>query len=334
VWQGSPLEGRTILVMCEQGLGDTIQFIRYVALLVARGAKVIVECQGKLRPLLQRLGNTAEGGCGTIQVVARGEALPQFDFHARLMTLPGILGSTPDDLPADVPYLHIEEKRIERMSKKLLGRMTSHSPCPDSASLIAGPVSASPRLPVSPSPRLLVSPSPRPLKIGLVWQGNTSHKGDRFRSIPLAQFAPLAAIPGVQLVSLQKGFGSEQIDQCGAELAVIECSDRSDTTAEALLDTAALIKSLDLVIAVDTAVAHLAGALGMPVWVALPRASDWRWLLDREDSPWYPTMRLFRQRELGDWAEVIERMAEALRRMGEQVPRDEARIEDLCVMSA
>jgi Flp pilus assembly protein TadD len=314
VWKGSPLEGRTILVLCEQGLGDTIQFIRYASLLADRGAKVIVECQAKLRPLLQTVR-------GVDRVIARGEPLPNFDMHARLLTLPGIFDSTPQSVPAEVPYLSVEGKRVERCALHIgrgdteMGRggeedgeeseARSESPCPQ--------IPTSPRLRVS---ARLSSPKshspPLPMHVGLVWQGNTSHKGDRFRSIPLEKFAPLARVEGVRLVSLQKGFGSEQVEKCREELKVLEWSDPSDTTTEALLDTAAMMTCLDLVIAVDTSVAHLAGALGVPVWVAMPMANDWRWLLDRDDTPWYPTMRLFRQMRLGDWDEVIERMAAAL----------------------
>ena len=304
VWKGSPLEGRTVLVLCEQGLGDTIQFIRYVPLLVERGAKVIVECQSRLKPLLKSLerdeGTEArrhegeeerrhEGTAGRrhegeewksgIRVVARGEPLPHFDFHARLLTLPGIFDSTPEGVPGKVPYLHVDEKRVER-----IGRLIERS----------------------------VESEGKTLRVGLDWQGNTAHKGDRFRSIALEKFEPLARIPGVRLVSLQKGFGSEQIETCRETVPVAAWSDAADTTAEALLDTAAAMKNLDLVIAVDTSVAHLAGALGVPVWVAMPLACDWRWLLDREDTPWYPTMRLFRQRDLGKWDDVIERMAAVL----------------------
>jgi ADP-heptose:LPS heptosyltransferase len=142
----------------------------------------------------------------------------------------------------------------------------------------------------------------------------------------------LSQVPGVRLVSLQKGFGSEQVAACNDLVPVVEWSDPADTTAEALLDIAAAMRNLDLVIAVDTSVAHLAGALGVPVWVAMPLACDWRWLLDREDTPWYPTMRLFRQRELGDWDDVIARMAEALRERAlspihvEPTPREAERL--------
>jgi hypothetical protein len=225
------------------------------------------------------------------KVIAKGEPLPKFDMHARLMTLPGILDSTPEDVPAEVPYLRVEEKRVERI-RKLLRRG-------DGAIGGNGDGKNGHR-------------EKKSFNVGLVWQGNTAHKGDRFRSIALSKFAPLAQIEGVRLVSLQKGFGTEQIEKHRDELKLLEWSDASDTTAEALLDTAAMMKCLDLVIAVDTSVAHLAGALGVPVWVAMPLASDWRWLLDREDTPWYPTMRLFRQRGLGEWDEVIARIRTAL----------------------
>jgi len=245
-------------------------------------------------------------------VIARGEPLPNFDVHARLMTLPGIFGSTPEEVPNGAPYLAVEQERVERWREVLeetRGRgdagtrgeeQGEDDPCEF--------VSASPRPPVS------ASHSPT-LRVGLVWQGSTAHKGDRFRSIPLEMFKPLAQIPGVQLVSLQKGYGSEQIEKVRDEMEILEWGDPGDTTAEALLDTAAVMKCLDLVIAVDTSVCHLAGALGVPVWVAMPLANDWRWLTERDDSPWYPTMRLFRQKRLGDWQGVIRRMGEALRQV-------------------
>jgi hypothetical protein len=273
-------------VLCEQGLGDSIQFIRYVPMLAARGAKVTVECQGKLKPLLSSLNAEGEKGgggegemrSGEVRVIARGEPLPNFDMHARLMTLPCIFGSTPEDVPNRVPYLSVDEKRVAEFAEQFAK-------------------------PVSPS---------RALHVGLVWQGNTAHKGDRFRSIPLSMFDPVAKVAGVKLVSLQKGYGSEQVEQNRDRFELIEWSDPTDVTAEALVDTAAVMKNLDLVIAVDTSLAHLAGALGVKVWVAMPLASDWRWLTGREDTPWYPTMRLFRQKKLGEWGEVIERMAGAL----------------------
>ncbi len=149
------------------------------------------------------------------------------------------------------------------------------------------------------------------LKIGIAWQGNPTHKNDRNRSVPLACFAPLASLRGVQLFSLQKGHGTEQLADISDRLAVTDLGSRF----ESFQDTAAVLMNLDLVIATDIGVAHCAGALGVPVWVALPFAADWRWLMQREDSPWYPTMRLFRQKTAGDWEEVFQRIMQALRKL-------------------
>jgi hypothetical protein len=148
--------------------------------------------------------------------------------------------------------------------------------------------------------------------VGIAWQDNPQHKWDRHRSLPLAQFAPLAAVPGVHLLNLQKGPGCEQLRALQGRFPVTDFGDELDATAGAFMDTAAVIANLDLVITTDTALAHLAGALGAPVWVALSTVVDWRWLLGRDDSPWYPSLRLFRQRALGDWPEVFGRMAQEL----------------------
>ena len=142
-------------------------------------------------------------------------------------------------------------------------------------------------------------------KIGVAWQGSPEHKKDRQRSFRLAQLEPLSRVPGVRLFSLQKGFGAEQLADGSCRFPIVDLG----SSLGDLMDTAAAIKALDLIITPDTALAHLAGALGAPVWVALPVAADWRWLLGREDSPWYPTMRLFRQARWGDWRELFERMA-------------------------
>ena len=146
-------------------------------------------------------------------------------------------------------------------------------------------------------------------KVGIAWQGNPEHKRDRQRSVPFLTFTPLAGVPSVRLVSLQKGPGREQLSGPGQSLGVLDMADQIADFA----DLAALMGNLDLVITVDTAVAHLAGALGIPVWVALPLIPDWRWLLEREDSPWYPSMRLFRQTAWGDWSGVFQRLTDALR---------------------
>jgi hypothetical protein len=156
--------------------------------------------------------------------------------------------------------------------------------------------------------------APGIFKIGIAWQGNRDHPGDRWRSFPLIQFGCLARLPGVALISLQQGDGVEQLAELAGRFEVTDpCvgSHERDDQRD-FLDTAALLSGLDLVVAPDTSIAHLAGSLGVPVWVALSKVGEWRWLIDRNDSPWYPTMRLFRQRSLGDWDDVFERMARTL----------------------
>ena len=238
------LQGQTILLFAEQGLGDTLQFIRYAPLVKQHGATVIVRCQG---PLLRLLATCA----GIDRLVLAGTALPPFDVQAPLLSLPRIFRTILATIPANIPYLC--RPRIGGLAAAIERR--------------------------------------RGFKVGIAWQGNPEHKRDRWRSVPLLAFAPLAGVLGVRLVSLQKGPGREQLPDLADRLGVLDLADRLEDFA----DTAAVLVNLDLVITVDTAVAHLAGALGIPVWVALPLVPDWRWLLEREDSPWYPSMRLFRQ---------------------------------------
>ena len=269
-WNGCGIEGRTILLTCEQGLGDTLQFIRYAPLVAQRGASVIVEAQPALCEILR-------GVKGIAQIVPQGAQLPPFDTHVRLMSLPGILGTRVDNVPADVPYLNADPMREAVWKPRLSG------------------------------------PG---FKIGIAWQGDRLSPNDRLRSVPLKYFEPLAAIEGVRFLSLQKGFGSEQIRQVAEKFKVEEFDPAlDDGGAGAFMDTAAVMSHLDLVITSDTAIAHLAGALGRRVWLALSYANEWRWLRDREDTPWYPTMRLFRQQKLRDWEAVFARMANALREM-------------------
>jgi tetratricopeptide (TPR) repeat protein len=266
-WHGEPLEGKTILLAAEQGLGDTIQFVRYAPLVQQRGGRVIVRCQP---PLLQLLRDAP----GIDHVIDEGSPLPSFDVQAPLLSLPGILGTTLASIPAKTPYLEADAPFVERWRQEL-----------------------------------------QPLcgfKVGIAWQGNPKYRGDRHRSIPLVSFAPLAAERGVQLVSLQKGFGTEQLRDLSSQFPIVTLGDLLNQSSSSLMDTAAIVQSLDLVVTSDTMIAHLAGALGVPVWVALPLMPDWRWLLHREDSPWYPTMRLFRQEKAGDWESVFHRIAQAL----------------------
>jgi tetratricopeptide (TPR) repeat protein len=267
LWDGSDLSGKTIFLYAEQGLGDTLHFIRYAPLVKQRGGKVIVECQPQLLQLLSEFP-------GVECLVAHGSPLPQFDIQAPLLSIPGILHTTLGTIPSSIPYFHADAKLIERWRRELESRDR--------------------------------------FRIGIAWQGNAANPGDSHRSIPLAHFAILARIPGVRLISLQKGPGTQQLNSIAESIPVLDLASRLDETSGAFMDTAAVMMNLDLVITSDTAVAHLAGALGVPVWVALAFASDWRWLLQREDSPWYPTMRLFRQVRFGDWRDVFERIAEVL----------------------
>jgi tetratricopeptide (TPR) repeat protein len=263
-WDGSPLDGRTILVYMEQGLGDMLQFIRYAPLVKECGSTVVVECPSILVNLLSLCP-------GIDQLVPEGAPLPEFQIHAPLLSLPGLLGTTLATVPAQVPYLFPEPKLIEHWRVELE------------------------RYPG--------------FRIGITWQGNTRHAWDRHRSFPLKQFAPLARAPGIQLISLQKGAGTEQLAEVKGRFPVRELAGELDASSGAFVDTAAIMKSLDLVITPDTATAHLAGALGVSVWLVLSAMPDWRWMWRREDSPWYPTMHLFRQDGLDDWRPVFERMA-------------------------
>ncbi len=259
-----------MLVYAEQGLGDTLQFFRYVPVLEARGAKVIFETQPALQLLLQTARTHA-------RILPFDAALPPFDLATPLLSLPGILGTGLDDIPGGVPYISAEPART-----------------------------------VSWKERLAALPG---LKVGLTWQGHIEtekHGGYIGRSFGLAAAAPLATIPGVTLISLQKGEASGQRSQMDFGSRVLELTDPWEMGSAELLDTAALLSALDLVVTADTLTAHLAGALGIPVWVVLSASPDWRWLIGREDSPWYPTMRLFRQRVAGDWSEVFDRVAAEL----------------------
>lgn len=272
LWDGSTLSGKTILMHAEQGLGDTLQFIRYAPLVHQRGGRVIVVCQRPLISLLRRCQ-------GVAQVVAQGDPLPAFDTHAPLLSLPRIFRTTLENIPADVPYLEADPRLVDEWRAEMA--------------------------------------TTKDLKVGIAWQGSRTHRRDRGRSMPLSCFAPLADLPGVKLYSLQKDFGREQITQVSFGQRLVDLSPR----LASFDDTAAAMMNLDLVICCDTSVAHLAGALGKPVWVATGTVPDWRWLLERDDSPWYPTMRLFRQSCRGNWQDVFERITETLaERVGAPLP--------------
>lgn len=266
-WDGTSLAGKTLLLYAEQGLGDTLQFVRYAPLLQQRGARVVFECPKSLLKILARTP-------GIDQVVEQGQALPPFDFHAPLLNLPALLGTTLNSVPVSIPYVFPDPEAVERWRRELAGM--------------------------------------KGFRVGIAWQGNPQYRNDRHRSVPLAHFAVLGKIPGVTLISLQKGPGTDQLEAAAGKFEVHDLGRRLDEEAGPFMDTAAVMKNLDLVITSDTAIPHLAGALGVPVWMATPFSPDWRWLREREDCPWYPTMRLFREPALGSWDVVFRRIADEL----------------------
>ncbi len=250
LWNGAATPTARILVHAEQGFGDTLQFVRYAAMVKERCGFLIVQCQ---LPLVRTLYSVA----GIDQVVARGTNLPPFDCHIPLLSLPGIFKTVEETIPSPMPYIappaSLQAKWRERI-----------------------PVSAD-------------------LTVGLVWAGNPGHKNDRNRSIPPELFSTLLSVPGIRFFSLQK-----DLELAGAIPLGLEFTD--------FADTAAAIANLDLIISVDTSVAHLAGAMNIPVWTLLPFNPDWRWMLNRTDTPWYPSMRLFRQAESKNWQPVMEQV--------------------------
>jgi tetratricopeptide (TPR) repeat protein len=270
-WTGQDLAGRVLILHAEQGLGDTIQFCRYVPLLAERCAYIHLEVQPELVRLLHlSLGSDKVGVRPRMASFPAVDALPPGDYHAPLLSVPQCFETSLETIPAAIPYLRPDPAQVAAWATRL-------------------------------------SPLPRP-RVGLVWAGRPNNAQDRLRSIALARLAPLAAIPGVSFVSLQKGEAAAQAASPPPGMVL------HDITAEFndFADTAAALMALDLVITVDTAVAHVAGALGRPVWMLNRRYTDWRWLLERDDSPWYPSLRLFRQPRHGDWDAVIADVAHAL----------------------
>jgi tetratricopeptide (TPR) repeat protein len=268
-WDGSSIEGKTLLLSCEQGLGDSIQFIRYVSLLKEWGARIVVECPVPLKQLFATYSDI-----DTLTTVA--EPLPHFDVQVPLMSAPYLLGGDPALIPAAISYLQAPKT------------------CKLEAALQA---------------QLTQAPG---LKIGLVWSPNLRERlriTDLKRYCPLAQFEFLLRNKDISLFSLYKGDQISDLEPYQNRICDL------GSHFQNLGDTAWAIERLDLIISVDTAVAHLAGAMGKPVWILLPHVPDWRWFLDREDSPWYPTARLFRQREHGKWDEPVQRVIEALEKL-------------------
>lgn len=266
-WLGQDLRGKSLLVSDATGLGDGVQFIRYLPLLAARGARVSFLGNPRLFRLFAPLA-------GQVEFLGQLPAGARFDFHCKLLSLPGLFDTRMDSIPAPVPYLRPEPERVAAWAARIGGEG---------------------------------------FRIGIVWKGNPSRTIDAGRSIPLAGFAPIAAIPGVRLISLQKRYGLEQLQALPEGMRVESPGEDFDEGEHAFLDSAALMQHLDLVISSDTSMIHVAGALGRPAFVALKFVPEWRWFLGRDDSPWYPSLRLFRQPHRDDWATVFDDMAAAVR---------------------
>jgi Flp pilus assembly protein TadD len=276
-WNGDDFRNQSILLHFEQGFGDILQFIRYAPLVKRRGGDVVLLCPAPLLRLLAR--------CEGVDRVYDGTG-PEPDCHiqAPLLSLPAIFGTTLETVPTNVPYLSVDPSLINHWRSVLQTALNG----PDEPG---------------------EAPAPPPFLIGIAWQGRPENQSDHLRSYPLAFFERIAALPNVRLVTLQVGHGEQQLADWKGRTPIIDLPGRRQGD---FADTAAIMNLLDLVIAPDTAVSHLAGGAGIRAWLPISKAGDWRWLLDREDSPWYPTMRFFRQTTLGDWAEVFERIAQAL----------------------
>jgi tetratricopeptide (TPR) repeat protein len=264
-WQGQADKALTLLVHDEQGFGDTLQFVRYLPMARERCGRIILETRRELMGLLQGIAGADE----LIERPADPRPPVAAHSHVALLSLPGLFGTTPETIPAPVPYLHPNPDKARRWARRLSG------------------------------------PG---FKIGLVWAGRPEHANDRNRSCPLALFGPLLRLPDLRWFGLQKGPAAMQAESEPFTRLLVNVGPELNDFAE----TAAAIAGLDLVLSVDTAVVHLAGAMGKPVWVLLSSVSDWRWMIGREDSPWYPGMRLFRQQRPGDWPGVLQRVAEAM----------------------
>jgi tetratricopeptide (TPR) repeat protein len=266
LWQGEDLAGRTLLVRSEQGLGDVLQFVRYLPLLARAGAHVILRAPAALARLLR-------SSLAGVTVIGPDAPQPHFDFHIPLVSLPRLFGTDLGNIPATVPYLAADPAAVAAWRQRL--------------------------------------DADGNLRVGVVWSGNPDHRGDRQRSIAAAVLLPELIVPGVRLYSLQKDVRPADHD---ALLQLSQAVTDLSPQLNDLADTAAALCALDLLISVDTSVVHLAGALGRPAWTMLPFTPDWRWLLEREDSPWYPTLRLYRQARRSDWNSVFEKLRADLQR--------------------
>ncbi|MFT2093367.1 tetratricopeptide repeat protein [Acidiphilium multivorum] len=265
-WDGSPMPEGRLLLVADQGFGDCIQFGRYIPWVAARAPKPVIACGGDLMPLLRQF---PEVGRFANSWAAAGE----YDAFMPLSGLPRLADTTIATIPADIPYLRADPRKVEAWRQRLAA---------------------------------LVPPGLK--RIGLVWAGRPTHKNDRKRTVRLERFAPLFARPDIAIVTVQKG---DRIDEVGGYFGPAPLVNLGPSIFD-FTDTLAILQCLDRLVTIDTSVAHLAGASGVPTSIILPYAPDWRWLLDREDTPWYPSLRLFRQEHPSDWSGVVERVAGSL----------------------
>jgi Flp pilus assembly protein TadD len=286
-WNGDELRGKTILIHAEQGYGDTLQFLRFAPMVKERGGWVVVRCP---TPLLQLVAR-----CDGVDLAYDGNSYePPYHTDVAFMSLPARFGTTLATLPTRVPYLATDPMLVEHWRSELARVMGTESAADSEDRGRSGEGRPT-----------------RPFLVGIVWQGNPEHCTDRWRSFPLAQFAPLAALPGVRLISLQTVHGLDQLANLRGRMPITELTARRGRD---FIETASIMSHLDLVITADTAVAHLAGGLGFRVWIALSSVSEWRWPAGREDNAWYPTMKVFRQTTFGDWDSVFRRITNALKK--------------------
>ncbi len=278
-WTGQSLDGKTILLYAEQGLGDALHFIRFASVLKETSVlkekvvRVIVHGPPALTALFQNFRRMDAYVPSSIPVEQA------FDYHCSLLDVADVLEINDSNIPMAEGYLQPPEY--------LVGYWR----------------------------RWLQALPPAKLRIGLVWQGNRDHMADVFRSFPLKAYDPLGQLDGIQFISLQQGYGAEQIQGWSGLRPLIQLPEGTDVTSGAFMDTAAIVSQLDLVITSDTSMAHLAGALGRPAWVLVNKMPDWRWLLERNDSPWYSSLKLFRQSKQGDWASVVAEVESELKAM-------------------
>jgi tetratricopeptide (TPR) repeat protein len=277
LWDGSDIKGKTILLYSEQGLGDTLQFIRFTKLVKERGAKVICKVQKPLKSILASYPH--------VDAIVNEIPKIKFDYQAPLLNLPGILKITADKIPVEIPYLKADQKLVEFWSKQL-----AHD---------------------------------KKFRIGICWHVDPIHDVDKSpwqkRTFPIELLTPLSEIPGLSFYSLQKVNGEDHLKNLPDSFQIHTFGPRFDENHGRFMDTAAVIMNLDLIITVDTSIAHLAAGMGKKVWMLLPFSPDCRWYDNRSDTPWYPTMRLFRQPKPFDWqsasSEVFNELKKQMKRV-------------------